>query len=138
MVYDHFLARDPQAFPSAADLAAFARRTYEQLTTREAFFPDRFSRFFPYMRDQDWFSGYRAKQGIFASFGGLARRAATCPIPGRPAAFLKGITPNWEDCYRAFFPRIEGFCAPDPGAALTVEGTRENGGNRGKLDEPGE
>jgi acyl carrier protein phosphodiesterase len=109
VAYDHFLARDPQAFPSAADLAAFARRTYEQLTTREAFFPDRFSRFFPYMRDQDWFSGYRTKEGIFASFGGLARRAAYMPDPGPACRLFVGHYTELEDCYQAFFPELSAF-----------------------------
>ena len=92
VVYDHFLATDPNVFPSAADLTAFARRTYGQLTTRAGVFPEPFGRMFPHMRDQDWLTGYRVKEGIFASFGGLARRAAYMPDPGRPAAFSKRIT----------------------------------------------
>ena len=127
VAYDHFLARDPQAFPSAADLAAFARRTYEQLTTHEAFFPDRFSRFFPYMRDQDWFSGYRTKEGIFASFGGLARRAAYMPDPGPACRLFETHYAQLGDCYQAFFPELKGF------ALRTMEGLQRDEGKEGNV-----
>ena len=109
VVYDHFLALDPQSFPSSAGLTAFAHRTYDQLTTRAAFFPDRFSRLFPYMRDQDWLSGYRAKQGIFAAFGGLARRAAYMPDPGQACRLLERHYIELGDCYQAFFPELKDF-----------------------------
>ncbi|HUB59054.1 MAG TPA: ACP phosphodiesterase [Puia sp.] len=106
---DHFLAGDPLIFPSPADLAAFARHTYEQLTTRANLFPERFNRLFPYMRDQDWFSGYRTKQGIFASFGGLARRAAYMPDPEQACRLFELHYTTLGDCYRLFFPELKDF-----------------------------
>ena len=121
VVYDHFLAADPEVFPSPADLAAFARLTYGQLTTREGYFPERFGRVFPYMRDQDWFSGYRVKEGIFASFGGLARRAAYMPDPGQACRLFEAHYTALGDCYRAFFPELTDF------ALRTLEGLQ--GGN---------
>jgi acyl carrier protein phosphodiesterase len=131
VVYDHFLACDPQSFPSPADLTAFARRTYDQLTTHAALFPDRFSRLFPYMRDQDWFSGYRTKQGIFASFGGLARRAAYMPDPGQACRLFERHYAELGDCYRAFFPELKDFALP------TLEQLQWDQGTGGNQGEPG-
>jgi acyl carrier protein phosphodiesterase len=116
VVYDHFLAVDPQAFASMADLTAFARRTYGQLEGGAAWFPERFRRLFPYMQDQDWFTGYRSKQGIFASLGGLARRAAYMPDPGQACRIFETQYAELEACYRAFFPELKDF------ASRTLEG----------------
>ena len=109
VAFDHFLAGDPLIFPTPADLAAFARHTYEQLTANAGLFPDRFTRIFPFMRDQDWFSGYRTKQGIFAGFGGLARRAAYMPDPGQACRLFELHYTALGDCYRVFFPELKDF-----------------------------
>ncbi len=118
VVYDHFLATDPNVFPSTADLTAFARRTYGQLTTRAGVFPEPFGRMFHYMRDQDWFSGYRVKEGIFASLAGLSRRAAYMPDPGQACRLLETHYAALGDCYRGFFPELKDF------AFRTLEGLR--------------
>jgi acyl carrier protein phosphodiesterase len=111
VVYDHFLANDPLIFPSPASLSTFALQTYSQLADRSSLFPDRFSRLFPYMRDQDWLSGYRLKEGIFASFGGLARRAAYMPPPERACHLFEVHYQSLKECYTAFFPELRRFAA---------------------------
>jgi acyl carrier protein phosphodiesterase len=125
VAYDHFLANDPGVFPTtdaegteaaegtpgtpAATLAAFAQQTYRQLTTREALFPERFARMFPYMRDQDWLYHYRYKEGIFNSFAGLARRAAYMPPPQQACELFEAHFADLEACYREFFPSLRDF-----------------------------
>lgn len=109
IVFDHFLANDPLIFPTAADLKGFAGRTYDQLASHARLFPERFARLFPYMRDQDWFSGYRTKQGIYASFGGLARRASYMPDPGQACRLFEDHYEALEECYRVFFPELKDF-----------------------------
>jgi acyl carrier protein phosphodiesterase len=111
VAYDHFLANDPLIFPSSADLAAFALHTYDQLATRSNLFPERFKRLFPFMRDQDWLSGYRSNQGIFASFGGLARRAAYMPPPERACDLFVTHYQHLKECYTSFFPELKEFAA---------------------------
>src|SRR5580698_2051789 len=69
VAYDHFLANDALRFPETGNadaqggtgLKAFAQMTYEQLGTRQALLPERFGRFFHYMRVQDWLFNYRYK-----------------------------------------------------------------------------
>ena len=119
VAYDHFLANDPGVFPTtdaegtpgtpAATLAAFAQQTYRQLATREALFPERFARMFPYMRDQDWLYHYRYKEGIFNSFAGLARRAAYMPPPQQACELFEAHFADLEACYREFFPSLRDF-----------------------------
>ena len=93
----------------AASLSAFAQQTYRQLATREALFPERFARMFPYMRDQDWLYHYRYKEGIFNSFAGLARRAAYMPPPQQACELFEAHFADLEACYREFFPSLRDF-----------------------------
>jgi len=127
VAYDYFLANDPVAFPAETNkaaagadalptgadeplrLTAFAQQTYRQLETRESLFPERFARMFPYMRDQDWLSHYRYKEGIFNSFAGLARRAAYMPPPRQACELFEAHFADLEACYREFFPSLRDF-----------------------------
>jgi acyl carrier protein phosphodiesterase len=109
VAYDHFLANDPLIFPSPPGLSTFARQTYTQLADRSSLFPDRFSHIYPYMRDQDWLSGYRTIDGIFASFGGLARRAAYMPSPERACHLFEVHYQSLNECYAVFFPELRQF-----------------------------
>jgi acyl carrier protein phosphodiesterase len=109
VVYDHFLANDPLIFPTQATLADFARETYGQLEGRVTLFPERFNRLFPYMREQDWLTGYRTKQGILASFGGLSRRASYMPDPQQAGRLFELHYNELEACYQSFFPEVRDF-----------------------------
>ena len=111
VAYDHFLANDPLEFPSSADLTAFASLTYEQLAGRAALLPDRFRRLFPYMREQNWLFGYRLKEGIFASFAGLARRAAYMPGPEQACRLFELHYQGIKECYTSFFPELKEFAS---------------------------
>jgi acyl carrier protein phosphodiesterase len=122
VVYDHFLANDPLRFPetgqkegapgeetSGAALKAFAQKTYEQLSTRQALLPERFGRFFHYMRAQDWLFNYRYKQGIFNAFAGLARRAAYMGTSEQAGLLFEKYYSGLEACYADFFPALQDF-----------------------------
>jgi acyl carrier protein phosphodiesterase len=109
VAFDHFLAIDPLIFPTAAGLYAFSGRVYGQLAERISVFPDRFARIFPYMRAQDWLSGYRHREGIFASFAGLARRAAYMPGPERACELFVTHYQRLRECYTTFFPELQAF-----------------------------
>ena len=122
VAFDHFLAIDPLIFPSAADLYTFSGRTYTQLAERIRFFPDRFDRMFPYMREQDWLSGYRHREGIFASFSGLARRAAYMPGPEKACELFIIHYQRIMDSYTVFFPELQAF------AARTLQGLQDEAG----------
>jgi acyl carrier protein phosphodiesterase len=109
ILYDHFLATDPDQFPDPDKLKAFALHTYEQLRTREALFPERFARLFPYMQSQDWLYNYRHKEGIYNSLHGLARRATHMPEPSAAFQIFNTRYEQLQDCYRRFFPELKNF-----------------------------
>ena len=122
VAFDHFLAIDPLIFPSPGDLSAFSSRTYARLAERISVFPERFARIFPYMRAQDWLSGYRHREGIFASFAGLARRAAYMPGAERACELFVIHYQRLRDCYTTFFPELQAF------ATQSLRGLEEEGG----------
>ena len=112
IVYDHFLARDPLAFPSGevgSSLASFAQRTYEQVAACQAPLPERFARLFIYMRRDDWLSHYRYKDMIFQSFEGLARRAKYMPPVDAAKRLFEAHYEDLEGCYAEFFPEVKDF-----------------------------
>ncbi|MHA4811957.1 acyl carrier protein phosphodiesterase [Flavitalea flava] len=108
VVYDHFLARDPNEFPGGG-LAVFAEKTYQQLSPFQNVFPERFSRMFPYMRSQNWLFHYQFKEGIFNSFAGLARRAAYMPGAEMACQIFEEHYTALEACYYEFFPSLRAF-----------------------------
>jgi acyl carrier protein phosphodiesterase len=108
IIYDHVLANDSYEFEEGA-LSMFSQNTYSQLGTNENWFPEKFKRFFFYMRTQDWLLHYQSTEGIYNSFMGLCRRAKYIDDP-EPVfgAFLK----NYEElkmCYEFFFPHVKSF-----------------------------
>lgn len=109
IIYDHYLANDPDQFPDPAHLEAFSVKTYEQLGTRQSLFPERFARFFPYMQSQNWLYNYRHKEGIYNSLHGLARRAAYMPDPTAAFRTFETRYEQLQDCYRRFFPDLQKF-----------------------------
>jgi len=109
IVYDHFLAGDPASFPDPGSLHAFAGRIYEQVGSRQALFPPRFARLFPYMQSQNWLYNYQFREGIYNSFHGLARRAAYMPDPVRAFHIFETQYEGLKDCYDRFFPDLKNF-----------------------------
>lgn len=110
IVYDHFLANDPDIFPlMEGGLAAFAQKVYRQVGSFGGVLPERFGRMFEYMRAQDWLSHYGERQAIRRSFGGLARRASYMGDPERAGDLFENHYIDLEACYRDFFPDLEEF-----------------------------
>jgi len=108
IIYDHFLANDSYEFKEGT-LSVFTQETYARLDLNEKWFPEKFKKFFFYMRLQDWLLNYRSTQGIRNSFEGLCRRAKYIDDP-EPVfeAFLE----HYEElkiAYEYFFPHVKTF-----------------------------
>jgi acyl carrier protein phosphodiesterase len=108
IIYDHFLANDPYEFEEGT-LAVFTQKTYLQLESYEKWFPEKFQKFFYYMRTQNWLLHYGSTQGIHNSFLGLCRRAKYME-DAEPVyeAFIK----HYEElkmAYEFFFPHVKTF-----------------------------
>lgn len=109
VVYDHFLANDPNVFSTEADLKKFAHNTYQMLEPHDALFPAPFKLMFPYMKAQDWLYHYRYKPGIEKSFGGLVRRAAYLTESKIAFELFNEFYGNLQVCYDAFFPDLKKY-----------------------------
>ncbi len=111
VVYDYFLANDQNEFITPESLQLFAHKTYQLLDNQQVYFPEKFSKMFPYMQSQDWLYHYRTDEGMEKSFGGLARRAKyIVEIDTAYKIFLenKEAIKYW---YQIFFPEIKSFAA---------------------------
>lgn len=106
IVYDHFLATDETIF-KGEELSQFAHTTYRVLQQFEEWFPPAFATMFHYMQMHNWLYGYKYKEGIFRSFGGLVHRAKYMN-DAQPACdlFIKYYD-ELKECYIKFFPELK-------------------------------
>jgi len=111
IVYDYFLANDPEQFTSPDVLQSFTRQVYAELKENQHYFPPPFAAMFPYMQAQDWLYNYRFDHGIQKSFQGLARRAAY--LPESDIAFELFLTNKafFVEQYHNFFHSVKSFAA---------------------------
>lgn len=108
VVYDHFLAKNAEAF-TLQSLPQFASAVYAELNRQREYLPEKFARMLPYMEQQNWLYHYRFPDGIRKSFDGLARRASylsdAAPAYG---LFMENYT-ELEKAFDAFFPEASAF-----------------------------
>ena len=109
IVYDYFLANDPNEFSSVNDLEAFTLLTYEELETNASYFPEQFLYMFPYMKMQNWLYNYLYESGIEKSFSGMARRAKYIPETGKAFSIFRDNTPSMKIYYDDFFPLLKQY-----------------------------
>ena len=109
VVYDHFLANDRGEFGNPGNLSDFAARTYRLLEIKSPQFPPAFQRMFPFMKQQDWLSNYRLKEGIRNSFTGLQRRAMYIPETNTAFEIFNNQYAAIQDYYNLFFPDVKKF-----------------------------
>lgn len=109
IVYDHFLAIDPNEFSSEKELVAFAAECYQVLETKNEFFPPPFSKMFPYMKEYDWLSNYRFTWAIEKSFQGLVRRSAYLTESKIAFEIFNEHYIDLKNCYTTFFPDLKQF-----------------------------
>jgi acyl carrier protein phosphodiesterase len=108
IIYDHFLANDPYEFEEDS-LSDFSRQAYLQLEDYENLMPEKFRRFFFFMRTQDWLYHYKSTEGIFRSFQGLCRRAKYIDNPEPVFSAFLAQYEELKMIYDFFFPNVKTF-----------------------------
>lgn len=108
LVYDHFLANDPNCFSLPA-LGTFTREIYQVLESRNAFLPHRFKRIFPLMKKYDWLYSYHSQKGIQNAFKGIYHRAKY--LTESDAAYKDFLShyDKLKRAYRHFMPEVTVF-----------------------------
>lgn len=108
IVYDHFLAIDPNEFTDEG-LVQFSGFVYSTLSQYRSILPERFAQMFPYMKKDNWLYHYNSLHGIQQSFGGLTHRAKYLHDS---ALVYESFINNYkalQHCYNAFFPDVKSF-----------------------------
>ncbi len=108
VVYDHFLATDNREFPGSS-LLNFSAQVYTMLDEYTQWFPDPFSRMFPYMKEQNWLFNYQEKWGIEKSLGGVVRRAAYLTESDTAFRLFVEHYQLLSGCYRQFWADLQPF-----------------------------
>ncbi|HEY0298959.1 MAG TPA: ACP phosphodiesterase [Arachidicoccus sp.] len=105
--FDYFLANDIKE-KTAEEWEIFAQDAYAILENQQQYFPERFARLFPYMREHDWLYNYRFEWGIENSFSNIIRRAKYLSIDKTIvfAVFQQNIV-LLKESYDAFFPDLK-------------------------------
>ncbi|MBO9633346.1 MAG: DUF479 domain-containing protein [Chitinophagaceae bacterium] len=118
VVYDHFLANDNSIFTESS-LFDFSQQVYQTLERQYAILPPTFQGMLPYMRSQNWLSGYRQRSGIARSMEGLVRRSAYLTDPGPAFEIFEANYTQLQEFYSEFFPSLKAYAA---GRLLQLDG----------------
>lgn len=108
VVYDHFLANDPNEF-TFESLRNFSERVYQVLGAHLEYLPVRFARMFPYMKEQNWLFNYSTIGGTEASFSGVVRRARYLEESDTAALLFEEHYRTLREYYKVFFPDLRSF-----------------------------
>ena len=108
VVYDHFLATDPEEFTDAS-LNEFSINTYGLLDAYENIFPDKFRIIYPYMKQYNWLYNYKNTIGIRRSFEGISYRALYISESSTAFGLFNENYGELQKYYAAFFPSLKKF-----------------------------
>lgn len=104
--YDHFLARDWDAFGDGRPLPAFAAATYALLDEHAAVLPDRLRDALPAMRAQDWLASYARLDGIDRALARMAARLRRPSPLGNGGAALRAAYAGLGSDFAELWPEL--------------------------------
>jgi acyl carrier protein phosphodiesterase len=108
VVYDHFLANDPEVFTKES-LHQFAATVYQTLEQYHIQLPPRFLLLLPYMKAENWLFNYRTREGIGKSIRGLVSRSAYLTDYITAQRLLNDHYDFLKDCYQVFIKDVKTF-----------------------------
>jgi acyl carrier protein phosphodiesterase len=108
IIYDHFLANDPDTF-SEQSLFAFTQTVYAILDRNADLLPPKFSALLPYMKQHNWLYHYKEVEGIARSLAGLSQRASAMGDTQEAIDVLNEKRSEIQQCYDVFAPAVKGF-----------------------------
>ena len=106
VVYDHFLAIDPQEFPGQT-LLKFTQDVYLSLDAYIFGLPDLFQQLYPFMKEHNWLYNYRHQTGIERSFSSIARRATYISESVNAMRLFRDQYDILAECYHNFFADVK-------------------------------
>jgi acyl carrier protein phosphodiesterase len=110
VIYDHFLCRHWNRF-STTRIEDFAAMCYEGLLSRTPWMEEPARRGVRRMREQDWLTTYREREGIALAFRRMERRS---PALLGLADVVDDFTAHYADLeeeFLAYYPEVVSFAA---------------------------
>jgi len=107
--YDHFLARDFEAYSGGESLELFSARCYEILVRRRESAPPRMQRAIDSMSRHDWLGAYASMDGVRGALTGISRRLSRENPLAEAAELLPAMDARLEADFRVFFPELREF-----------------------------
>jgi acyl carrier protein phosphodiesterase len=108
VVYDHFLATDKNEFTKDG-LFNFSLQVYSVIDRHTQWLPEKFSGMFPYMKSQNWLTGYSAFEGIRKSLQGVVYRAAYLSEGETAYRLFQQHYQLFDECYRQFWNELKSY-----------------------------
>jgi len=108
-ILDHFIANDADLFASEDALGVFASSTYAGLSSRSAFFPERFVPYFESMVQHNWLLHYRSEEGLKRSLNGLMRRSKYIAEVETAFALMRSNRQQLQTYYTEFMSDVIDF-----------------------------
>ena len=106
VIYDHFLGINWAKFNDMT-LKDFSERTYTDLEKNNIYFPEKFARIFPYMKNDDWFEMYSTHNGIEQTIQRLSHRSKQFIWPKETMRIFDKQYIELEKYFLEFFPDLE-------------------------------
>jgi acyl carrier protein phosphodiesterase len=108
VVYDHFLATDENEFTQQS-LFDLSQQVYADIDRHTAWLPERFARFFPYMKSQNWLFNYQASLWVARSMEGVVRRSTYLTESGTAYQLFEQHYQLLQQCYRQFWKDMKPY-----------------------------
>lgn len=106
--FDHFLASGWNNY-SRESLFDFTRRVYALLDKHYDLLPPRSKRIIPWMKQQDWLTGYASFDALSRVFGGMSRRTSFESGMEQAVEVLKNDYVFLEAHFHQYFPELMAF-----------------------------
>lgn len=106
--FDYYLGKNWNKY-SNQPLKSFTQSVYDQVSTYDAFFPDRFGNLFYWMKKDDWLFHYSTIEGIQKSLTGLSKRTRFDSKMEKAHLTLLEREGEFEIIFFAFFEDLKTF-----------------------------
>ena len=105
VIYDHFLGINWHRY-SNETLLDFSIRSYAAVDRYIQYAPEKFTRIFPYMKEDNWFVMYATLPGIHATIERLSYRSKAFTQAKETIALLTTHYHELENHFLEFFPQL--------------------------------
>ncbi len=105
VIHDHFLGTNWTSF-SEDSLEEFSKRSFADLDAHQSYFPEKFKRIYPYMKEHNWFVMYATRPGIEGTIERLSYRSKNFIWAKETIDIFNREYDELEKLFMDFFPQL--------------------------------